>query len=244
VFAGDTRGGSGQRLLLNEWSDNTNELYVDPDIIVLANPEIARLPDWVIGLVAAGGLAAALSTAAGLLLVISTSIAHDLYKKTLNPSITEKGELMLARVAATVAVVIAGYFGVKPPGFVAEVVAFAFGLAASSFFPAIVMGIFTKRVNRHGAVAGMLCGLLFTLAYIVYFKFGIPFTSMQGAADQYWFGISPEGIGTVGMLLNFAVALAVSRLTAPPPAEIADLVERIRLPRAAFGDADAGPSHH
>jgi cation/acetate symporter len=244
VFAGDTRGGSGQRLLLNDWSGNTNELYVDPDIIVLANPEIARLPDWVIGLVAAGGLAAALSTAAGLLLVISTSIAHDLYKKTLNPSITEKGELMLARVAAAVAVVIAGYFGVKPPGFVAEVVAFAFGLAASSFFPAIVMGIFTKRVNRHGAVAGMLCGLLFTLAYIVYFKFGIPFTDIQGVADQYWFGISPEGIGTVGMLLNFAVALTVSRLTAPPPAEIADLVERIRLPRAAFGDADAGPSDH
>jgi cation/acetate symporter len=243
-FAGDTRGGSGQRLLLNDWSGNTNELYVDPDIIVLANPEIARLPDWVIGLVAAGGLAAALSTAAGLLLVISTSIAHDLYKKTLNPAITEKGELMLARVAAAVAVVIAGYFGVKPPGFVAEVVAFAFGLAASSFFPAIVMGIFTKRVNRHGAVAGMLCGLLFTLAYIVYFKFGIPFTDIQGVADQYWFGISPEGIGTVGMLLNFAVALTVSRLTAPPPAEIADLVERIRLPRAAFGDADAGPSDH
>jgi len=177
-------------------------------------------------------------------LVISTSIAHDLYKRTLNPSITEKGELLLARVAATVAVVIAGYFGVKPPGFVAEVVAFAFGLAASSFFPAIVMGIFTKRVNRHGAVAGMVSGLLFTLSYIVYFKFGIPFTDIQGTPDQYWFGISPEGIGTIGMLLNFAVALTVSRFTPPPPEEIADLVERIRLPRAAFGDADAGPTHH
>ena len=211
---------------------------------MLANPEIARLPNWVIGLVAAGGLAAALSTAAGLLLVISTSVAHDLCKRTLNPSITEKGELMLARAAATVAVVIAGYFGVKPPGFVAEVIAFAFGLAASSFFPAIVMGIFTKRVNRHGAVAGMLCGLIFTLAYIMYFKFGIPFTGIQGTPDQYWFGISPEGIGALGMLLNFAVALTVSRLTPPPPAEIAELVERIRLPRAAFGDSDAGPTHH
>ena len=244
VFDGDARGDHSERLLLNQPTANTNELYVDPDIIVLANPEIAQLPNWVIGLVAAGGLAAALSTAAGLLLVISTSIAHDLYKRTLNPSITEKGELRLARAAATVAVVIAGYFGVKPPGFVAEVVAFAFGLAASSFFPAIVMGIFTKRVNRQGAVAGMLSGLLFTLAYIVYFKFGIPFTSIQGTADQYWFGISPEGIGTLGMLLNFAVALTVSRFTPPPPEEIADLVERIRLPRAAFGDADAGPSHH
>src|SRR5690606_24441159 len=161
------RGFFGERIVINEPSANTNELYVDPDIIVLANPEIARLPAWVIGLVAAGGLAAALSTAAGLLLVISTSIAHDLVKRTINPSISEKGELIFARVSAAVAVVIAGYFGVKPPGFVAEVVALAFGLAASSFFPAIVLGIFTKRVNRHGAVAGMVVGLVFTVLYII-----------------------------------------------------------------------------
>jgi cation/acetate symporter len=246
VFVAKGVGPSGERLLTNPPSGGTNELYVDPDIIVLANPEIARLPNWVIGLVAAGGLAAALSTAAGLLLVISTSIAHDLCKRTLNPSITERGELLLARISAAVAVVIAGYFGVKPPGFVAEVVAFAFGLAASSFFPAILLGIFTKRVNREGAVAGMVCGLCFTLAYIWYFKLGINlgFFKAQGSPDQYWFGISPEGIGTVGMLINFAVALVVSRFTAPPPAAIGDLVERIRLPRAAFGEADAGPTHH
>jgi cation/acetate symporter len=246
VFVAKGVGPSGERLLTNPPSAGTNELYVDPDIIVLANPEIARLPNWVIGLVAAGGLAAALSTAAGLLLVISTSIAHDLCKRTLNPSITERGELLLARISAAVAVVIAGYFGVKPPGFVAEVVAFAFGLAASSFFPAILLGIFTKRVNREGAVAGMVCGLCFTLAYIWYFKLGINlgFFKAQGSPDQYWFGISPEGIGTVGMLINFAVALVVSRFTAPPPAAIGDLVERIRLPRAAFGEADAGPTHH
>jgi len=238
----------GERLLLNPPSDSTNELYVDPDIIVLANPEIARLPAWVIGLVAAGGLAAALSTAAGLLLVISTSVAHDLVKRTLNPSITEKGELLLARIAAAVAVMIAGYFGVRPPGFVAEVVAFAFGLAAASFFPAIVMGIFTKRMNRYGAVSGMLAGLVFTAAYIWWFKFG--FGGSQGTPDQYLFatseraGISPEGIGTIGMLINFGVALVVSHFTPPPPQEIADLVERVRLPRAAFGEDDAGPSDH
>jgi cation/acetate symporter len=242
VFDGARTGGHGERLVTNKLSASTNELYVDPDIIVLANPEIARLPAWVIGLVAAGGLAAALSTAAGLLLVISTSIAHDLFKRTLNPNITEKGELLLARCTAAVAVVIAGYFGVKPPGFVAEVVAFAFGLAASSFFPAILLGIFTKRVNSHGAVSGMIAGLLFTAAYIIYFKFG--FFGIQGTPDQYLFDISPEGIGTVGMLLNFTVALTVSRFTPAPPLHIAELVERIRLPRAAFGEADAGPSHH
>ena len=241
---GDERGEHGERLLQNAPSANTNELYVDPDIIVLANPEIAQLPAWVIGLVAAGGLAAALSTAAGLLLVISTSFAHDLCKRTINPNITDKTELLLARITAGFAVVIAGYFGVNPPGFVAEVVAFAFGLAAASFFPAIVLGIFTKSVNRYGAVAGMISGLLFTAAYIIYFKFGIPFTDIIGTADQFWFGISPEGIGTIGMILNFAVALTVSRFTPPPPPEIADLVERVRLPRAAFGEADAGPSHH
>jgi cation/acetate symporter len=192
--------------------------------------------------VAAGGLAAALSTAAGLLLVISTSVAHDLFKRTLNPSISEKGELMLARVAAGVAVVIAGYFGVKPPGFVAQVVAFAFGLAASSFFPAIVLGIFTKRINRQGAVAGMVSGLLFTAIYIWYFSFG--FFGVQGTPDQYWFGISPEGIGALGMVVNFVVAIVVSMVTPPPPAYIGELVERIRLPRAAFGEEDSGPSAH
>ena len=244
VFVPDGRGEHGERLLQNTPSQNTNELYVDPDIIVLANPEIAQLPAWVIGLVAAGGLAAALSTAAGLLLVISTSVAHDLCKRTINPNITDKTELLLARITAGLAVVVAGYFGINPPGFVAEVVAFAFGLAAASFFPAIVLGIFTKSVNSYGAVAGMISGLLFTAAYIIYFKFGIPFTSIQGTAEQYWFGISPEGIGTIGMILNFAVALSISRFTPPPPPEIADLVERVRLPRAAFGESDAGPSHH
>ncbi len=239
---GEGTGRSGERLVINPPTANSNELYIDPDIMVLANPEIARLPAWVIGLVAAGGLAAALSTAAGLLLVISTSVAHDLIKRTLNPSITEKGELMLARIAAGVAVVIAGYFGIRPPGFVGEVVAFAFGLAAASFFPAIVMGIFTKRMNRHGAVAGMLSGIVFTSLYIWWFKFG--FFGSRGTPDQYLMGISPEGIGTIGMLINFTVAFIVSRFTPAPPAEIADLVERVRLPRAAFGEADAGPSHH
>jgi cation/acetate symporter len=170
-------------------------------------------------------------------------VAHDLVKKTLRPSVTEKGELMLARIAAAVAVVVAGYFGIKPPGFVAEVVAFAFGLAASSFFPAIILGIFWKRATREGAVAGMVIGLLFTSLYICYFKFGLPGLG-KGAADGHWFGISPEGIGTVGMLINFIVAIVVSLGTKPPPPEIVDLVERVRLPRAAFGEADSGPTHH
>jgi cation/acetate symporter len=236
------RGAFGERLLVNEPSANTNELYVDPDIIVLANPEIAKLPPWVIGLVAAGGLAAALSTAAGLLLVISTAVAHDLVKRTLRPSLTEKGELGLARISAGVAVVIAGYFGVNPPGFVAQVVAFAFGLAAASFFPAIVLGIFSKRVNCHGAVSGMLSGIIFTLLYIWYFSFGM--FGVKGDPSQYLFGISPEGIGSIGMLINFAVTLTVSRFTAKPSADIESLVERVRLPRAAFGEGDAGPHLH
>lgn len=204
-----------------------NELTVDPDIIVLANPEIAQLPDWVIALVVAGGLAAALSTAAGLLLVISSSISHDLLKKWLKPDISEKDELRAARVSIAVAVVIAGYFGINPPGFVAQVVAFAFGLAAASFFPAIIMGIFSKRMNMQGAVSGMIVGLLFTGGYIIYFKY------LGGTPDQYWFGISPEGIGTVGMLFNLAVALTVSYNTPPPPAEVQNLVEDIRVPRGA-----------
>lgn len=237
------KGFSNERILLNEPTANTNELYVDPDIIVLANPEIAKLPGWVIGLVAAGGLAAALSTAAGLLLVISTSIAHDLVKRTLNPSISDKSELLLARIAAGAAVIVAGYFGIHPPGFVAQVVAFAFGLAASSFFPAIVLGIFTKRVNGVGAVAGMVAGITFTGLYIWYFSFGF-FGAAKGDPANYLFGISPQGIGSVGMLLNFAISITVSLLTPRPPKHIYDLVESIRLPRAAFGKVDSGPSGH
>lgn len=201
-----------------------NELIIDRDIMVLANPEIARLPNWVIALVAAGGLAAALSTAAGLLLVISTSISHDLIKKQLNPNISEKQELMWARIAAAMAIGVAAYFGINPPDYVAAVVALAFGLAAASFFPAIIMGIFYKRMNKEGAVAGMIAGLLFTIMYIIYFKFG------EGTQDQWWFGISPEGIGTLGMVINIAVSLLVSFLTPAPPEEVQEMVEKIRYP--------------
>jgi cation/acetate symporter len=207
-----------------------NELTVDQDIIVLANPEIANLPAWVIGLVVAGGLAAALSTAAGLLLVISTSISHDLLKNYLRPDISEKGELYAARIAIAVAVVAAGLAGMNPPGFVAQVVALAFGLAASSFFPAIILGIFDKQMNRQGALSGMIVGILFTATYIVYFK---PQLGGPGLPENFWWGISPEGIGTLGMLLNFAVALIVSRMTSPPPQEVLELTERIRTPRGA-----------
>ncbi|MEO9802499.1 MAG: sodium:solute symporter family protein [Reichenbachiella sp.] len=204
-----------------------NELIIDRDIMVLANPEIANLPDWVIALVAAGGLAAALSTAAGLLLVISTSIAHDLVKKQINPDISEKGELLVARCAAAVAVIVAGIFGVYPPGFVAQVVAFAFGLAASSFFPAIIMGIFSKRINREGAVAGMVIGMLFTASYIVFFKF---ISAELNTAENWWFGISPEGIGTLGMIINFLVSGIISHLSPAPPQEVQEMVENIRYP--------------
>jgi cation/acetate symporter len=207
-----------------------NELQIDRDIMVLANPEIANLPGWVIALVAAGGVAAALSTAAGLLLVISSSISHDLLKQTLMPRITEKQELLFARIAAAVAVCIAGLFGIYPPAFVAQVVAFAFGLAAASLFPAILMGIFSKRINREGAIAGMLVGLIFTFAYIVYFKFVMP---ELNNADHWLLGISPEGIGLLGMLLNFAAASAVSTFTAPPPICVQDLVDDIRIPSGA-----------
>lgn len=212
-----------------------NELTIDKDIMVLANAEIAQLPNWVVGLVAAGGLAAALSTAAGLLLVISTSISHDLLKKSIMPNISEKKELMAARIAAGVAVVVAGYFGVNPPGFVAQVVAFAFGLAASSFFPIIIMGIFSKRMNKEGAIAGMIAGLVFTAAYIVYFKFIQPDLNVQ---ENWWFGISPEGIGTLGMVLNFVVAIVVSRFTPAPPVHVQEIIEDIRIPRGA-GSAHA-----
>ena len=224
------QGAHGQRLLSNELTDCTNELFVDRDIIVLANPEIARLPNWVVGLVAAGGLAAALSTAAGLLLVISTSISHDLMKKIFVPRITEKQELLFARIAAGLAVVLAGHFGVHPPGFVAQVVAFAFGLAASSFFPVIFLGIFSKRMNKEGAISGMLTGITFTAAYIIYFKFINPSANIP---QKWLFGISPEGIGAVGMVLNFVVALVVSRFTPPPPAHVQALIEEIRIPKGA-----------
>jgi len=207
-----------------------NELTIDRDIMVLANPEIARLPNWVVGLVAAGGLAAALSTAAGLLLVVSTAVSHDLLKRSFRSTITERGELLAARISAAVAVLVAGYLGIDPPGFVAEVVAFAFGLAASSFFPVLILGVFSKRLNREGAIAGMVSGITLTAAYIVYFKFVNP---AANTAEHWWFGISPEGIGTVGMLVNFAVALAVSRLTPPPPDHIGELVEQMRIPRGA-----------
>lgn len=204
-----------------------NELTVNQDIMVLANPEIAELPNWVAALVAAGALAAALSTASGLLLVISTSISHDLIKRCLRPHTTEKEELNYARIAIFFAVLVAGYFGINPPGFVAEVVAFAFGLAAASFFPAIVLGIFYSRMNKYGAVAGMVAGFTFTAAYITYFKFIDPSMS---TAEHWWFGISPEGIGALGTLLNLVVALGVCRFTAEPPFEVQEIVRSIRLP--------------
>ncbi len=208
-----------------------NELRIDPDIIVLANPEIAELPNWVIALVAAGGLAAALSTAAGLLLVISSSISHDLLKSFLWKDLDERQELIAARVAAAFAVVVAGYFGIHPPGYVAQVVAFAFGLAAASFFPILVLGIFDKRTNREGAISGMLAGILTTAGYIVYFKFIYP----DAGPDRWWFGISPEGIGSIGMLINFATTLIVSRLTPEPPKHVQELVDRVRLPTETGG---------
>ncbi|MBS4071810.1 MAG: cation acetate symporter [Algoriphagus sp.] len=208
---------------------SVNELTIDKDIMVLASPEIAELPNWVVGLVAAGAMAAALSTAAGLLLVISTSVSRDLVK-TFKPEISEKKELQIARLAAGGAVVFAGYFGVNPPGFVAEVVAFAFGLAAASFFPVIILGIFSTRVNREGAIAGMVTGLVFTLAYISYFKFINP---ELNSAAHWWWGISPEGIGSVGMFLNILVCYAVSLVTPPPPQEVQDLIQEIRIPKGA-----------
>ena len=212
-----------------------NELTVDPDITVLANPEIAHLPNWVIALVAAGGLAAALSTAAGLLLVISTSVSHDLMKKQFIPDLTDKAELVVARLSAVVAVCVAGYFGINPPDFVAATVALAFGLAAASFFPAIMMGIFFKRMNKEGAVAGMVVGMLSMLFYMVKFKFDM---FGGGGPDDWWFGISPEGFGTVAMMLNFMVAWLISSFTAAPPREIQQMVDDIRIPTSS-GNASA-----
>jgi cation/acetate symporter len=218
-------------------ADNSiNELYVDPDIMVLANPEIANLPGWVIGLVAAGGLAAALSTAAGLLLVISSSISHDLIKNTINPNISDKGELWAARISATIAVVVAGYFGINPPDFVAAVVALAFGLAAASFFPAIILGIFYKKMSKEGAIAGMLVGVSLMLYYILKFKFGVfdgGKSSVSGLQDDWWFGVSPEGFGSVAMLFHFVVALIINKFTPPPPKKVQDIVENIRIPIGA-----------
>ena len=231
----DDKNGDGKVQYVGD--AEANELTVDRDIMVLANPEIANLPNWVIALVAAGGLAAALSTAAGLLLVISSAISHDLLRKTFMPDLTDKRELLFARISALVAVCVAGYFGINPPGFVASVVAIAFGYAAASFFPALTLGIFSKRMNKEGAIAGLVVGLLFTTFYVLKFKlselWGLE--SILGSSDKedWWFGISPEGIGFIGMILNFIVALVVSRLTPPPPPEVQELVETIRIPSGA-----------
>ncbi|MCH2193585.1 sodium:solute symporter family protein [Kordia sp.] len=231
------RGAHGERLVSNANSE-ANELYVDKDIMVLANPEIANLPNWVIALVAAGGLAAALSTAAGLLLVISTSISHDLIKKQLKPNISEKGELLAARISIIVAIIIAGLFGIYPPGFVAAVVALAFGLAAASFFPAIILGIFDKRMNKQGAVAGMIVGITLMLIYMIVYKTGLWMVFDPLPKSEWWFGTSPEGFGTIAMLVNVVVSIVVSRLTAAPPKEVQDLVENIRIPSGA-GEASS-----
>ena len=213
--------------MIDYTNDDSNELYVDRDIMVLANPEIANLPNWVVALVAAGGLAAALSTAAGLLLVISASVSHDLIKRVIYPEISEKGELVAARISAFFAVCIAGYFGINPPGFVAAVVALAFGLAAASFFPAIVMGIFYKKMNKEGAICGMLVGIGLMLFYMLKFKFDF---FGGGSSEDYWFGISPEGFGSVAMILNFIVSFAVMKFTSPTPKKIKDIVDNIRIP--------------
>ena len=221
-------GNYGERLVSNPADQtNSNEVYIDRDIMVLANPEIAKLPGWVIALVAAGALAAALSTAAGLLLVISASVSHDLLKKTFMPKITEKQELLYARYSAAVAILVAGLFGIYPPGFVAQVVAFAFGLAASTIFPALFLGIFYKRLNMQGAIAGMLSGLIFTSSYIIYFKF----INIELNSVQHWFlGISPEGIGFIGMLINIVIALTVSNFYSKPPEYVYEMVDDIRRP--------------
>ncbi|MBC8753371.1 cation acetate symporter [Kordia sp. YSTF-M3] len=233
----EARGTNGERLISNA-STAENELYVDRDIMVLANPEIANLPNWVIALVAAGGLAAALSTAAGLLLVISTSISHDLIKKQLKPNISEKGELLAARIAILVAIIIAGLFGIYPPGFVAAVVALAFGLAAASFFPAIILGIFDKRMNKEGAIAGMVVGISLMLFYMIRYKTGLWMTFDPRPASEWWFGTSPEGFGTIAMIVNVVISVVVSRLTPAPPKDVQELVENIRIPSGA-GEASS-----
>ncbi|WGK66312.1 sodium:solute symporter family protein [Croceiramulus getboli] len=228
----EQRGAHGQRLVANATAA-PNELYVDRDIMVLANPEIANLPAWVIALVAAGGLAAALSTAAGLLLVISTSVSHDLIKKQLRPNISDKGELVAARISILIAVIIAGLFGIYPPGFVAAVVALAFGLAAASFFPAIILGIFDKRMNKEGAISGMVVGIVLMLGYMIVYKTGLVGVFKAQPSSAWWWGTSPEGFGTIAMLVNVSVSLIVSRLTPAPPEEVQEIVERIRIPSGA-----------
>ena len=235
----DKNGDGKMQIAKGAWDDpkTANEVKIDQDIMVLANPEIAKLPNWTVGLVGAGGLAAALSTAAGLLLVISAAVSHDLMKGIVKPNMSEKEELWWARGGAGAAVIIAGLFGIYPPGFVAQVVAFAFGLAAASFFPAILMGIFSKKVNKEGAVAGMVVGIIVTAGYIWWYKWGDP---ASNNAAGWWMGISPEGIGTVGAMLNFAVAYVVSMFTPPPPAHIQDLVGHLRYPGKIV---DESPSH-
>tara|TARA_R110001583_G_scaffold26757_2_gene96275 strand:- start:48181 stop:49899 length:1719 start_codon:yes stop_codon:yes gene_type:complete len=223
----DDKNGDGK---MQYSKGDANEMNIDRDIIVLATPEMANLPAWVIALIAAGGLAAALSTSAGLLLVISTSVSHDLLKKNLMPNISDKKELMYARMAAAAGIVMAGYFGINPPGFVAAVVAIAFGLAASSLFPAITMGIFSKKMNKEGAIAGMVAGLAFTTVYIIYFKFVNPAGNIP---DNWLFGVSPEGIGMLGMVINFVVAILVCRATAPTPDDVVAMVESIRFPKGS-----------
>jgi cation/acetate symporter len=227
LVAWDDKNGDGKMFYSG---DDRNEMKINRDIIVLASPELAKLPNWVVALLAAGGLAAALSTAAGLLLVISTSISHDLLKKGFRPNMTDKQELLAARLAAFFAIVCAGYLGINPPGFVAQVVAFAFGLAASSFFPAIILGIFYKKMNKEGAIAGMLSGIAFTAIYIIYFKFVNP---AANTPDNWWFGISPEGIGTLGMCMNFVVSIVVNKFTAEVPEDVQDMVESIRYPKGS-----------
>ncbi|MDO5969659.1 sodium:solute symporter family protein [Flavivirga aquimarina] len=233
-FSGDAflKGEDGKFDFEKPNPNTENELYVDRDIMVLANPEIAKLPDWVIALVAAGGLAAALSTAAGLLLVISASVSHDLIKKIVNPKISEKGELVAARLSAVGAVCVAGYFGINPPGFVAATVALAFGLAAASFFPAIILGIFFKRMNKEGAIAGMVVGIVTMLLYMVKFKLGW-FDDVVPDKSEWWFGISPEGFGTIAMVLNFIVSIVIMKFTEAPPKEVQEIVENIRIPSGA-----------
>ncbi|GAA4272537.1 sodium:solute symporter family protein [Aquimarina gracilis] len=226
------RGQFGERLVSNA-NGTANELYVDRDIMVLANPEIAKLPNWVVALVAAGGLAAALSTAAGLLLVISTSISHDLIKKQIKPNISEKGELWAARISILFAIIVAGLFGIYPPGFVAAVVALAFGLAAASFFPAIILGIFDKRMNRQGAVSGMIVGITLMLIYMIVYKTGLIGVMEPRPKEEWWFGTSPEGFGTIAMIVNVVVSVVISRMTSEPPEEVQDIVENIRIPSGA-----------
>jgi cation/acetate symporter len=222
----DKRGKYGERLLTNDIDmSNPNELWFGGDIMIMANPHMGEAPKWMIALLMAGCIAAALSTAAGLLLVLSTSISHDLMKNIVNPNLTDKEEMRYARIAAFVSLLIATYFGINPPStFIAETVAFAFGLAASSFFPTLLMGIFWKKLSREGAIAGMACGIGFTLGYIIYFQF------LGGKPDDYLLGISPAGIGTIGMLVNFTVAFVVNLFSPPPPQHVQDMVESIRIP--------------